>query len=141
MPLVLTLLILAVSPGICEELFFRGAVLQSLRRDLPSWKIVLWQGLLFGLVHSSVFRFAPTAILGAFLAAVTLRARSLWPAMVLHAAYNASAHLLHQLSAAGLPEDWAPWLEEHGPTLAAATCAVGVFLLFRGTRTAGSRSL
>lgn len=81
-------LVFALSPGVCEELFFRGAVLSGLRRDLPAWKVVAWQALLFGAVHASIYRFFPTAVLGALLAAITLRSRSLFPAMIVHIAYN-----------------------------------------------------
>lgn len=130
------LFVIALSPGINEELLFRGAILQSLRRDLSSWKIVGWQALLFGLVHSSVFRFLPTAILGAILAVVTLRARSLWVAIVLHTAYNASAQQLQSWSADGSLSELAPILDGFGPEIAAGASALGVFLLLRKARTA-----
>lgn len=80
--------LLALSPAICEELFFRGAFLSGLRRDLPGWRCMLFEGLFFGAVHASIYRFAPTAALGAVLTFVTLRSRSLVPAVLLHAAYN-----------------------------------------------------
>jgi len=109
--------LLALSPGICEELFFRGAVLSGLRRDMPRWRCVLWSALLFGAVHASIYRFAPTAVLGAGLAAITLRARSLWPAICLHVAYNGVVVLrgLAETSGADAPlawtgEAWVPWL-------------------------------
>ncbi len=82
------LLLIALSPAICEELFFRGALLSGLRRDLPAWKIVAFEMLFFGAVHMSIYRFAPTAILGGLLAWITLRSRSILPAMLLHATYN-----------------------------------------------------
>lgn len=99
---------LALSPGICEELFFRGAILSGLRRDLPAWRSVFWQALLFGAVHASIYRFAPTATLGALLAMLTLRSRSLIPAMVLHISYNG---LLVLGSESGwFQAPWVPWL-------------------------------
>jgi len=82
------LFLFALSPGICEELFFRGAVLHGMRRDLSARKVILWQAVLFGAVHASIYRLVPTAILGALLASVTLRARSIVPAILLHTAYN-----------------------------------------------------
>lgn len=123
------LFLIAVSPGICEELFFRGAVLHGMARDMKAHRIVLWQALLFGLVHASVFRFLPTAILGALLAAVTLRARSLWPAVLLHATYNAFAILAPWsedglLWERGLPQD----------ALAPVTAALGALGLVLLTR-------
>ncbi len=84
----LMFLALALSPGICEELFFRGAVLSGLKRDLKAWKVVAWQALLFGAVHASIYRFAPTALIGGLAAIITLRSRSLFPAMLLHITYN-----------------------------------------------------
>lgn len=100
---------LAVSPGICEELFFRGAILSGLRRDLPAWRVVLWQAVLFGAVHASIYRFAPTAVLGALLAALTLRTRSLLPAVLLHIAYNGSLVLGHD-ALPFLSSPWTPYL-------------------------------
>ncbi len=82
-------LLMAVSPGWNEELLFRGAILSGLKRDLSPAKVVLWQALLFGAVHASLHRFLPTAIVGAVLAAMTLRSGRLWPAVCLHASYNA----------------------------------------------------
>ena len=108
-------LLLALSPGICEELFFRGAVLSGLKRDLPFWKSVAWHAVLFGAVHASIYRFAPTAVLGAILAAVTLRSRSLFPAMILHVAYNGTIVLAGSGDAIEGPlawtqASWVPWL-------------------------------
>lgn len=93
LPPLALVLVLGLAPGLGEELFFRGAVLSGLRRDLPPGKVIAWQALLFGAVHASLYRFLPTALLGALLAALTLRARSLWPAVLLHTAYNALAVL------------------------------------------------
>ena len=81
--------LLALSPGLMEELLFRGAILSGLARDLPARKVVLFEALLFGAVHASIYRFLPTALLGTVLAALTLRARSIWPAVALHTTYNA----------------------------------------------------
>jgi sodium transport system permease protein len=102
-------LVLALSPGICEELFFRGAVLSGLKRDLPAWKTIMWQALLFGAVHASIYRFVPTAFIGALLAAMTLRSRSLLPAIILHTSYNG---LLVLTNAVNPSEGLFPWLFE-----------------------------
>ena len=72
-----------------EELLFRGALLSGMRRDLPAHNVIAWQALLFGAVHASIYRFLPTACVGAALAALTLRTRRLWPAVILHTTYNA----------------------------------------------------
>jgi sodium transport system permease protein len=88
MPLPLRIFLLAISPAICEELFFRGAILSGLRRDLSVLSCIAWEAVVFGAAHSSIYRFVPTGILGMVLTAITLRGRSLLPAILLHATYN-----------------------------------------------------
>ncbi|MFT4649539.1 MAG: sodium transport system permease protein [Planctomycetota bacterium] len=82
------LFLFAVSPGFCEELFFRGAVLSSLRRGFSARKALLWQTLFFAAAHAQIHRLMPTAIMGLLFGALTLRARSIWPAVFCHAAYD-----------------------------------------------------
>jgi len=112
-------LLMAVSPAITEELLFRGAILGGLKRDLSPLKIVLWQGLLFGAVHASIYRFSVTALLGGVLALVTLRTRALWPVMLAHAAYNA-------INVLDLPAS-----ESWHPGLALGSSMLGLYLIFR----------
>jgi sodium transport system permease protein len=88
-PFGVRLFLLAISPAICEELFFRGALLSGLRRDLSVASCLAWEAVTFGAAHSSIYRFVPTGLLGMILTAIVLRGRSLLPAMLLHAAYNA----------------------------------------------------
>jgi sodium transport system permease protein len=117
------LALLALSPAICEELFFRGALLSGLRRDLPAWRVIAIEAFFFGAVHMSIYRFLPTAILGGVLAALTLRARSIWPAVILHASYNG----LLVLEAQGV-------LANRPAFAFAAIAGAGLFTLVRGRR-------
>jgi sodium transport system permease protein len=87
------LFLLAVSPGVCEELVFRGAFLGLLRRTGAVRSAVLASSAFFALIHLNVFRFAPTFLLGLVLAALVVRTRSVFPAMVFHAVYNGTAVL------------------------------------------------
>jgi sodium transport system permease protein len=84
----LLLLLMAVSPGVCEELVFRGAFLGLLRRVTSTRAALLYSAVFFALVHLSVFRFLPTFVLGLLLGALTVASGSLLPAVVLHAVYN-----------------------------------------------------
>jgi membrane protease YdiL (CAAX protease family) len=88
------LFVLAVSPAICEEALFRGALLSGLRQRMPPWAAVLFTAFLFGCFHLSIYRVVPTAILGALLGYITLRGRSIVPAMAAHFINNAAAVLL-----------------------------------------------
>ncbi|MBI3071072.1 MAG: CPBP family intramembrane metalloprotease [Deltaproteobacteria bacterium] len=85
------LLALALLPAICEELAFRGLVLQGLRERLRPIPAAIISSLLFGALHLSPYRFAATFLLGLLLAALALRSRSLLPPILVHAAHNALA--------------------------------------------------
>jgi len=86
-PLWVLLLLIAVLPAICEETLFRGFLFAGLRRAGPALAIVA-SSLLFGLAHGSIYRFLPTAMLGALLACARLWTGSLLPGMIMHALNN-----------------------------------------------------
>ena len=102
----------ALSPGIFEELVFRGALLNAMKRDFTWKRIVFWQALYFALVHASIYRLLPTGILGALLALIALRSRSVLPAMLMHMGYNGLLVLgaAEHLAFTGEPWfEYAPW--------------------------------
>src|SRR2546423_15200174 len=68
----------SIMPGIFEEITFRGVLLHGLRQRFRPAMTVLLVGIIFGLFHVALFRFAPTALLGMILAAVTLLTRSIF---------------------------------------------------------------
>jgi len=84
----LGLFLLAVTPGVCEELLFRGAVQTGLMRDWTPRKAILWQAGLFALAHASIHRFLPTFTIGVFLGILRWRSGSVLPGMAVHALYN-----------------------------------------------------
>jgi len=116
---------IAILPAFCEELLFRGALLFPLaRRFGPNIGLVL-SSLCFALFHLSVPRLLPTFLLGLVLGAVALRARSIWPAVLVHFLNNAcvvlSANFLATSGVSPLPLLCA----------AIATTTSGLFLLKR----------
>ena len=90
-PLWELVLLVAVLPGICEEIAFRGVLLYGLRSRLRPVPLALAVGTIFGLFHVSLFRIVPTAWLGVLLATVVLLTGSIFPAMLWHAVNNAAA--------------------------------------------------
>ncbi|HEY7376252.1 MAG TPA: CPBP family glutamic-type intramembrane protease, partial [Polyangia bacterium] len=87
--LAFALLLLAVTPAVCEEALFRGPILRGLRTRFSPLGASVLTGLLFGIYHASVWRFLPTALLGFGLSAIALAADSIVPAMLAHFTYNA----------------------------------------------------
>jgi len=92
--LLLLLFVAAVSPAICEEVLFRGAILSGLRQRLGAWPAIILVGALFGLFHLDVFRIPPIAVLGMVLTYLTVRTGSIYAAMVVHLMNNSFAILL-----------------------------------------------
>ena len=87
--LLLSIIVFAVLPAICEEILFRGAVLGLLRKKLKVKALIIIVGILFGAFHLSSYRFLGTATLGMLLSALVIASGSIFPAMLLHACHNA----------------------------------------------------
>ena len=91
--LALVLLAVAVSPAVCEEIFFRGTLLAGLEEKLRPWVAIVLAGLLFGLFHLYLHRIFVTAALGVAITWVAWRSRSIWPGMLFHLINNGAAVL------------------------------------------------
>jgi len=83
------LFLLAVSPALCEEMFFRGMLLSGLRSRLSKWQSIIISAVLFGALHMFVYQFVPVTLLGLLLAWLALETGSLLPGMILHFLNNA----------------------------------------------------
>ena len=89
--LVVLLLVVAVTPAICEEVLFRGVILSGLRTRLSVATSVVVVGALFGLFHMSVYLIVPTGLMGMAITYVVLRSRSIYVGMLFHFLNNAVA--------------------------------------------------
>lgn len=90
------LLVLAVTPAICEEVVFRGVLLGG-TRTLSPWRMVVLNGLVFGAFHLSfetAIRFLPTATLGIVIAWAVWRTGSIWVGVLMHFLNNGAIVLL-----------------------------------------------
>lgn len=92
MRVLLAFLVVSVAP-LVEELIFRGVLLAGLMQRMSTGWAVLASALVFGGVHLADFGFVwypipALAGLGVVLALLRLHLRSLWPAVVAHAANN-----------------------------------------------------
>jgi membrane protease YdiL (CAAX protease family) len=76
---------------VVEEVFFRGAILRSLRRGHASGLTLLATSLLFAAAHLDPRNFLPDFLGGLAMGYVRLWSGSLWPAILLHAAFNSGS--------------------------------------------------
>jgi sodium transport system permease protein len=119
------ILFLAILPGVCEEIAFRGTLLHGLRRKFRPAVLVGVVGVIFGLFHVALFRIIPTGFLGVILTAVALLTGSIFPGMLLHAGNNAFAYLA---SSRGYTLGHLSWWVYLAAT---AVFAVGFAILYR----------
>jgi sodium transport system permease protein len=90
------LLLLAVTPAVCEEVVFRGVLLGG-TRGLDPWRIIVLNGVVFGAFHLSfetVIRFLPTAVLGMVIAWTVWRTGSIWVGALMHFLNNGTIVVL-----------------------------------------------
>jgi sodium transport system permease protein len=130
----LLLLLFAFSPGVSEELMFRGVFLGLLRRAGTTRAALLLSAVYFALIHLSVFRLVPTFLLGLILAGLTISTGSIFPAMAFHMAYNGLAFGL-----GGLLTDVPPWVSSAPAWAGSVALLAAGFVLVRGLWRRSSR--
>lgn len=97
--LLLNLLIVAVMPAICEEIFFRGFILSSFKGNKQSYKgAIIFSGILFGLMHMDFIRIIPTSLLGISFAYAVCKTKSIGISMFMHFLNNGFAVIVTHLS-------------------------------------------
>ncbi len=93
-PLAVSFVITAIMPGICEEAVHRGVILHCMLPLERKWLIVLVMGVIFGLFHADIWRFLPTALLGAMLSYIMLETENMIYPAIFHCVNNAVPLLL-----------------------------------------------
>lgn len=84
-------IIIALLPAICEELYFRGALQRVLIHLTRSpWAGIILTGLLFSSLHFQFLGFLPRMFLGVVLGALYWYSGSLWTSILAHFVNNAA---------------------------------------------------
>jgi len=89
--LAFNLVMLALVPGICEEILFRGYAQRQFERGTGAVGGIVLAGGLFGLYHLRPSQLLPLVVLGLYMAYLAWRTGSLVPAMAVHVAHNGLA--------------------------------------------------
>ncbi len=85
------LFVLALTPAICEELLFRGYLQTQLERVVRPMVAIIIIGVVFGFFHLRIAQVVPLALLGGYMAWLTWKTGSLWPAILVHFLNNGFA--------------------------------------------------
>lgn len=124
------LVVVALVPAVCEELFFRCGVQQTLQEWFGNrhWAVVV-AAVIFSLAHFDVFGFVPRVLLGLLLGYLYVYSGSMVVNMSVHFVNNALIVVLYYLNTIGVtsidPEDL--------PSIGwvwTAVCAVAAIFLF-----------
>lgn len=89
MPYLLLIFLMAVTPGIVEEIAFRGIILKNYRNQTVLVTCII-NGFLFGMFHGNLNQFSYAFLLGIVFSYVMHLTGSIIPAMVMHFTINAS---------------------------------------------------
>lgn len=82
--LVVLLFHVAVVPGICEEVMFRGFILRAFERSMAPWLAIALTGTLFGLYHLRMTQALPLILLGILITWLVWRTGSLQVVILVH---------------------------------------------------------
>lgn len=122
------LLAIGLAPAICEEIVFRGVLTRGLATRFRPEPAVVIAAAMFSLYHIKPIQMPSTFTLGLLFGALTLRARSVVPAMVAHFLNNAIALVV---SRGEVPEvaEWLAGHPVHAMIGASTLCAGGLVLI------------
>lgn len=135
LPLIQAVIVIAVLPGICEEILCRGVLLRSIIPRFGVVGAVLLSGMAFGLLHLNLYRLLPTTFIGILLGFLAVSTGSIYPAMLAHALNNALSFLVQKNEAALEKIEWLnsdisilPWHIFLGGLV---LCGIGAWWLLR----------
>jgi membrane protease YdiL (CAAX protease family) len=152
--LLMTLVTVAIVPGIIEELLFRGILFRFVEQFGGSWFALFLTSALFGLSHifspnaSAFSSFAIAAEAGVMLGGAYMLTRSLWAPIGLHAAWNFTQGFIYDVPVSGIDQQGLVEAKLSGPellsggafgleaSLIAVVCATlaGIWLVLRAVR-------
>jgi len=80
----LVILVVAVTPAICEEVFFRGYVQRTFEMRYTAFKSALFTGIFFGLYHFHPYQIFPLVALGLYFGYAVYKSDSIFVPITLH---------------------------------------------------------
>ncbi len=88
-----TIFVVGVLPGVCEEVMFRGFILNALKKK-GIWYGIIFSAVLFGAFHLDPFRFLPVTLLGIWLGYLAVKTKSLYVPILAHFTQNSLAIII-----------------------------------------------
>lgn len=127
LPVLGTIVVLGLLPGIFEELLYRRFFLGSLLEAHRPSKAVVLAAAMFGMHHLSIYRFLPSFAAGLALGLLVIETRCFWAAPIAHALSNSLASLTALPGAPLADTEWATFLLH--PDYIPARLSIGLLLV------------
>ena len=127
--LLANLLVVALVPAVCEEVFFRAGIQNLLQRWFRNPHAAIWvTAIVFSLGHGEIFSFMPRLLLGALLGYLYVYSGSILANSLVHFMNNAMVVLIYWLVGQGVLDidPSAPLALGESLTICCALAAVGV---------------
>ena len=93
------LLIVALTPAICEELAFRGFILSGFRHLGHKWWAIAYTSIFFGLTHVILQQSIVACLIGLVIGLIAVQSGSILPAMIFHLVHNSLTVLISRVAA------------------------------------------
>ncbi len=91
----INLVVIALLPALCEEIFFRGSLFRIFRSQKSNPHTLVWiVAIVFSLIHFQMYGFLPLMILGALLGYLMMWSNSIWLPIIAHFTNNAMAVII-----------------------------------------------
>jgi membrane protease YdiL (CAAX protease family) len=101
--LAIGILVICVSPALCEELLHRGIMLSGYERR-GSLRAVAMTAFMFGIFHFDISNFLGPVLLGLFIGYYVVRTNSIFAGMLAHFANNAISELIQYFFPSQAPQ-------------------------------------
>jgi membrane protease YdiL (CAAX protease family) len=118
-----------IGAPVLEEMLFRGVILRGFLQRYPRDFSIFWSAALFAIAHLNLYQVATALALGIVSGWLYERCRSLWPCILLHAAYNTFVTYVYYSSGQQEAETFGMGAASIAVSLAAATA--GGFVLLK----------
>jgi membrane protease YdiL (CAAX protease family) len=142
---VFAIIAMGIIPGVMEELFFRGLILDGLVRNYSQRKAIIVSALLFGVIHLNPWQFYGAFIIGIISALICIKTNSILLSIYIHFFNNTLSTIAVRYrdlipikgfnSNFATPVEFQPiWFDAIG----VVTLAAGIILLVKGIKKAKS---
>ncbi len=96
----ISLFVIAISPGICEEIMFRGTIMNAYE-GLSKKKAIIYSAVLFGLFHLNLQNLVGPILLGIVFGIIVYKTNSIYSSIIAHTINNGIALTIGYLTFRG----------------------------------------